>query len=136
MIGKSVTSTSFERKKEAVTLASKAAAKIDGECMQVDPQLLFQRLSLIAMNGSNEDPASFFKYELCTYLAALFDRSSLPWEANKPALLWKLVKNENEILPDPVHYVLDRGSLLHRLSWKQGETFQNVCARYVTYSRV
>lgn len=136
MIGKSVTSISFVRKKEAVTLASKAAVKIDGECVQVDPQLLFQRLSLIAMNGSNEDPASFFKYELCTYPAALFDRSSLPWEANKPALadaLWKLVKNENEILPDPVHYVLDGGSLLHRLSWKQGETFQSVCARYVTY---
>jgi len=104
--------------------------------MQVDPQLLFQRLSLIAMNGSNEDLASFFKYELCTYPAALFDCSSLPWEANKPALadaLRKLVKNENEILPDRVHYVFDGGSLLHHLSWKQGETFQNVCARYVTY---
>ncbi len=106
--------------------------------MQVDPQLLFQRLSLMAMNGSCKDPASLFKYELCTHPAALVDRSSLPWEANKPALadaLWKLVKNDSEAetLPDSVHYVLDGGSLLHRLSWKQGEMFQSVCARYVTY---
>ena len=95
MIGKSVTSVSFEPKKEAVTLASKAAVKIDGECVQVDPQLLFQRLSLIAMNGSNEDTASFFKYELCTYPAAPFDCSYLPWEENKPPLadvFWKLMK--------------------------------------------
>ena len=76
MIGRSVTSI---RKKEVVTLVAKAAVKIDGECVQVDPQLLFQRLSLIAMNGSNEDPpASIFKYELCTYPATLFDSLSLP----------------------------------------------------------
>ncbi len=90
------------------------------------------------MNGSCKDLASLFKYELCTHPAAVFDRSSLPWEANKPALadaLWKLVKNDSEAetLPDSVHYVLDGGSLLHRLSWKQGEMFQSVCARYVTY---
>ncbi len=78
MVGQGVTSISFERKKQAVTLASKAAVKIDGESVQVDPQLLFQRLSLMAMNGSCKDPASLFKYELCTHPAALFDRSSLP----------------------------------------------------------
>ena len=86
MVGKSVTSISFVRKKQAVTLASKAAVKIDDECVQVDPQLIFQRLSFIATNGSNVDPAFLFKYELCTHPAALFDHSSLPWEANKPAL--------------------------------------------------
>ena len=136
MVGKSVTSISFVRKKQAVTLASKEAVKIDDECVQVDPQLIFQRLSFIATNGSNEDHAYLFKYELCTHPAALFDHSSLPWEANKPALadaLWKLVENDNEVLPYPVHYVLDGGSLLHRLPWTQGETFESVCVRYVNY---
>ena len=136
MVGKSVTSISFVRKKQAVTLASKAAVKIDDECVQVDPQLIFQRLSFIATNGSNEDPASLFKYELCTHPAALFDHSSLPWEANKQALadaIWKLVENDNEVLPYPVHYVLDGGSLLHRLPWTRGETFESVCVRYVNY---
>ncbi len=75
MIGKSVTGISIERKKEAVTLASKAAVKIDDECVQVDPQLIFQRLSLIAIY---------------------------------------------------------RGSLLDRLSWKQGETacLCKICVKY------
>ncbi len=136
MVGKRLTSISFEKKKQAITLASKTALQIDDECVQVDPQLIFQRLSLIATNGSNEDPASLFKYELCTHPAALFDHSSLPWEANKPALadaLWKQVKNENEVLLDPVHYVLDGGSLLHRLPWTRGETFECVCKKYVSY---
>ncbi len=66
---------------------------------------------------------SFALIQQHSLIVYLFENS---WEANKPALadaLWKLVKNENKILPDSVHYVLDRGSLLHRLSWKQGETF-------------
>jgi len=136
MVGKRLTSISFEKKKQAITLASKTALQIDDECVQVDPQLIFQRLSLIATNGSNEDPASLFKYELCTHPAAHFDHSSLPWEANKPALadaLWKQVKNENEVLLDPVHYVLDGGSLLHRLPWTRGETFGCVRKKYVSY---
>ena len=113
MVGKCIYQVSplRGRNKRLITLASKTAVKID-ECVQVDPQLISQRLSLMAMN---EDPASFFN-ELCTHPAALFDHSSLPWQANKaPALvdaLWKLVKNENEILPNPGHYVLDGGSLL------------------------
>jgi len=43
-----------------------------------------------------------------------------------PALadaLWKLVSNESEVLPDPVHYVLDGGALLQRVPWIKGETF-------------
>ena len=81
-------------------------------------------------------PVLFIKCELCTHPTALFDDTSLPWEANKPALanaLWKLVKNENEVLAHPIHYVLDGGSLLHRLPWTRGETFECVCARYVSY---
>ena len=136
MVGKSVTNVSFQRKKQAITLASKAAVTVDDESVQVDPQLLFQRLSLIATNGSKADPASYFEYELCTHPPALFDRSSLPWEADKPALadaLWKRVDNEKEVLPDSVHYVLDGGALLQRLPWSRGETFDTVWKRYVNY---
>ena len=104
--------------------------------VQIDPQLIFQTLSLIATNGSCEDPPSRFKYELCTHPAAFFDHSSLLWEANKPALadaLWKLVDNDYEVLSYPVHDVLDGGSLLHHLPWTQGEAFESVCIRYVKY---
>ena len=136
MVGKRITDISFEKKKQAITLASRIALKIEDQSVQVDPQLIFQRLSLIATSGSIENPASIFKYELCTHPAALFDHSALPWEANKPALadaLWKQVKIENEELLQPVHYVLDGGSLLHRIPWTRGETFENVCHKYVNY---
>ena len=136
MVGKSVNNISFQRKKQAVTLASKAAVTVDNEQVQVDPQLLFQRLSLLATNCAKDDPASYFEYELCTHPAALFDNTSLPWQADKPALadaLWKLVDNENEVLPDSVHYVLDGGALLQRLPWSKGETFDAVFKRYVNY---
>ena len=68
------------------SLAVKTAVKVDDESVQIDPQLLFQRLSLIATNGTHDNPASVFKYELCSHPPALFDAYSLPWTANKPSL--------------------------------------------------
>ena len=44
MIGKHIQEHSFKKKNRAVTLGSKSAVMIKGEQLQVDPQLLFQRL--------------------------------------------------------------------------------------------
>ena len=87
MVGKTVQDYSFQRKKQAVTLAVKVSVKSDNEVIRVDPQLLFQRLSLIANNGSQKEPENLFEYELCTHPPALFDRSGLLHEANKPVLV-------------------------------------------------
>jgi len=97
--------------------------KVDGEPVQVDPQLLFQRLSVLATNGSYEDPASLFQYELCTNPAALFDQSSMPREADKPVLaeaIWKLVgpdpgSDTAVNIPSDVRYVIDGGALLNTM---------------------
>ena len=43
----------FKKNEQAITLASKCAIKIDNELVQVDPQILFQRLILAA--NSPED---------------------------------------------------------------------------------
>ena len=137
MVGQSVRDISFQRKTQAVTLAVKTAVKVDDESVQIDPQLLFQRLSLIATNGTHDNPASVFKYELCSHPPALFDAYSLPWTANKPSFaeaLWKVVEKVNgQELPSDVHYVLDGGALLQRVPWSKGETFEAVCERYVEY---
>ena len=137
MVGQSVRDISFQRKKQAVPLAVKTAVKVDDESVQIDPQLLFQRLSLIATNGTHDNPASVFKYELCSHPPALFDAYSLPWTANKPSLaeaLWKVVEKFNgQELPSDVHYVLDGGALLQHVPWSKGETFEAVCERYVEY---
>ena len=137
MVGQSVRDISFQRKRQAVTLAVKTAVKVDDESVQIDPQLLFQKPSLIATNGTYDNPASVFKYELCSHPPALFDAYSLPWTANKPSLaeaLWKVVEKVNgQELPSDVHYVLDGGVLLKRVPWSKGETFEAVCERYVEY---
>ena len=92
---------------------------------------------MIATNGTHDNPASVFKYELCSHPPALFDAYSLPWTANKPSLaeaLWKVVEKVNgQELPSDVHYVLDGGALLQRVPWSKGETFEAVCERYVEY---
>ena len=97
MVGK----LSFVRKRQAITLASRTSVAINNEPVQVDPQLMFQRLSLIATRETHENPALLFKYELCSHPPALFDKSSLPRVANKPALadeIWDLVKHEKTVL--------------------------------------
>lgn len=128
---------SYQRKMQAVTLGAKSAVKVDDEAVQVDPQLLFQRLGVLATNGSNGDPASAFQYELCTHPAALFDRWSMPREADKPVLaeaIWKLAGSDTVgAIPSDVRYILDGGALLQRIPWTKGETFESVCQRYVHY---
>ena len=48
MEGKTSDEHTFRRKDQVVTLGTKSSVKIDGEEVQVDPQLLFQRLISVA----------------------------------------------------------------------------------------
>ncbi|KAK3747021.1 hypothetical protein QZH41_001488 [Actinostola sp. cb2023] len=136
MVGKSPFEYSFKKKDQAVTLASKTTVKINEESVQIDPQLLFQRLSVLATGGRYEDPKSHFKFEMCSYPPSLFESSLLPRQANKPALadaIWTIVKNDQIGPEGNVHYVLDGGALLHRIPWPRGMTYDAICNMYVEY---
>ena len=137
MVGNNVNDYSFKSKDQAVTLGSKTTVVIGGEPVQVDPQLLFQRLSVIATREEQGDPAALFKYELCSHPTALFDNVGLPRESNKAALadaLWEIVKlDQTDPTSDDLHYVLDGCALLQRLPWSRGQTFESICHMYVTY---
>ena len=82
MVGHEVTSFSFKRKDQAITLASKGSLKVDGESIQVDTQLLFQRLVLAAKTNLE----NALEYELCTVPKALFEAPELLHEAQKSTL--------------------------------------------------
>ncbi|KAK6178649.1 hypothetical protein SNE40_011177 [Patella caerulea] len=84
MTGTNVLNFSFKKKDQVVTLATKAGVKVDGDMIQVDPQLMFQRLIATARN-LNDDLTIIFKYELCSIPPALFDSCDLPRQPNKPA---------------------------------------------------
>ena len=120
----------------------KLSVKIDGEDIQIDPQLLFQRL-ITVINQSPDELESAFKYELCSYPSALFDSSLLLREADKPALadhdaIWKICEthasaNNLIISWNNIQYVLDGGALLQRIPWSRGSTYQDIFNQYTEY---
>ena len=98
MEGQCVLSDPFKRRQQAVTLASKSNIKIGEEELQVeelqvDPQLLFQRLIIVSTSlHCNKEHA--FAYELCSYPPALFDKTLMMREPQKSVLeeaLWSKV---------------------------------------------
>ena len=55
--------------------------------------------------------------------------------ANKPTLAQAIGKmaGQSNIVPQSASYVIDGGSLLHRITWKQGLTYSGICKTYVKY---
>ncbi|KAG1672542.1 hypothetical protein GQR58_015942 [Nymphon striatum] len=134
MMGKTVTEFNFKRSNQAITLASKTSVHIDGEDVQVDPQLLFQRL--ILASKSSENMQGIFKYELCSYPAALSDSSLMLRQPQKAVLadaMWKMLSRSSNKPTGPVQYVLDGGALLHHVCWPKDTSYDQLCRIYVDY---
>ena len=134
MEGKTVAEYSFKRNKQAVTLDTKSAVKIDGIAVQIDPQLLFQRLTIAAKATDNLEDV--FKYELCSYPPALFDSSLLLREPQKPVLakaIWALLTPGTPQTTGEIQYVLDGGALIQRIPWARGATYREICSVYTEY---
>jgi hypothetical protein len=75
--------------------------------------------------------------ELSTFPSSLFEANGLPRAACKSQLtdaIWKLrawdTKTRTE---NPVQYVLDGGSLLHKVLWPKGMAFAEICQLYLDY---
>ena len=135
MQGQDVTQYSFKRKQQTITLGSKTAVMLNKEAVHIDPQALFQRLTVVAAR-ENVDSHELFKHELCGYPAALFESTGTPRQANKAVFasaLWNEVKSHECSTPTKPLYVLDGGALLHRVSWSRGVTFKDICDIYVHY---
>ena len=132
MIGARISDHSFKRKDQVITLASKQSIKVNEETVQVDPHLLFQRLT---MAGAS-DLESAMHFELCTFPPALFECPGLLNEAQKPALasaIWTSARQEEESIPKKVQFVIDGGALLHKIPWVRGSTFKSIIQGYVLY---
>ena len=74
------------------------------------------------------------KYELCPYDPSLFEARDIMRKADKPQLTDSICKHALsecahailDSVPETDHYVLDGGSLLHRLKWNQDDTWASV----------
>ena len=127
----------FQKKNQVVTLGlNSSSVKIDGDRIQIDPLLLFQRLTTVMQ--SSDDLELAFKHELCSYPPALFDSSLLLHEADKPALadaIWKICESgvSADIPDDGIQYALDGGALLQRIPWSRVSTYGDICHQYTEY---
>ena len=110
-------------------MASKSALKVDGESIQVDTQLFFQRL----VTAGKTDLEQALKFELCTIPKTLFEAPELLHEAQKLTLMdsiWSISGKKDVTLSNNVQYVLDGGALLHRIPWARGTSFTNILGSY------
>ena len=132
MLGKTIHDHSFQKKDQVQTLASQSAVRFSEGSIQVDPQLLFQRLTVVARGGWYKNPQAFFKFETCSYPPALFDSSLLPRQASTSQCLLDNYQEQPTGGPTGnVHFVLDGWALLHRVPWPRGITYDAICSFYV-----
>ena len=134
MIGKNVVQHSFKKKEQVVPLSSINAVKLKNDIINIDPQLLFQRL--VTAGIRNDNLCEVFQYELCSYPPALFENRTTPRLANKAALsdaLWQMMPRDSPAPTTDVQYILDGGALLHRLPWSQNVTYHEICQAYSSY---
>ena len=60
MVVNNVQEYTFKEKNHLVTMGQKKSIKVDGEPLQIDPQLLFQHLTTVAQNMT-ENVAELFQ---------------------------------------------------------------------------
>ena len=126
---------SSERKIWPSTLATKLAVRVNDEPIIVDPLVLFQRLLKTAQSTPETIP-TLFKYELTNLPCALFDASGPPRQVSKSTLaeyLWSSAKEETTLPNENIHFVFDGCSLLHKLPWQRGSTYNQLAEMYAEF---
>jgi hypothetical protein len=134
MNGSKIDDFVFKKNNQVVTLSCKSSVKVNEKDINVDPQMLFQRL-VAASQNLFPDISDLFKYELCGCPPSMFESSGLIRSAQKSQLadsIWTLGDCSGDIWQDTdVCHILDGGSLLHRIPWTKGSTFQEIVNAYV-----
>ncbi|KAK6167144.1 hypothetical protein SNE40_021241 [Patella caerulea] len=139
MVGQKVFSYSFKRKDRAVTMASTTSVKVD-EDRSIKSIALFQRLLVVSWTGE-VSLSGAMEYELCPFPPSLFESKNLMRAPDKPALMQALAKyiqgedKDNKAILDSIPitdwYVMDGGSLLHRIKWKPESSYGSIIKSYV-----
>eukprot|EP00745_Piridium_sociabile_P030472 TRINITY_DN50548_c0_g4_i3.p1 TRINITY_DN50548_c0_g4~~TRINITY_DN50548_c0_g4_i3.p1 ORF type:complete len:817 (-),score=203.09 TRINITY_DN50548_c0_g4_i3:38-2488(-) len=135
MTGKNALDITLKKKDQAVTMAQKTKSKASGDLVCVDSTLLFQRLVKVA-EFTPDILEDAFAFELSNVPTSLFDSNGLPRQANKAALahhIWSATKQLGVQLPEDVVFVIDGGSLLHRLSWPRGTRYNQLVQMYISF---
>lgn len=131
IVGNNFSQIKFQRKKRVVPLrAANSSIKIQDEIVPIDPNILFQRISLA--KKSDQHLQQYLQYELALFLLSLFNVSGM--RKTKKSDLYEAFSSVTDVINfgNFVH-VIDGGYLLHRIAWRQQETFAQILDKYVDY---
>jgi len=131
------TPVKYKRSMKAKTLASSEAIDVAKD-KTIDPALLFQRF-LVVSQTADLSLDEVMAYELSPYPPSLFEAKHLLRKPNKAQLMAaiKELSADDAVLkdvPEVEHYVLDGGSLLHRLKWSEGKTYRLIADDYASFT--
>lgn len=117
----------------------------------LEPTFIFQRLLAVILSTGkanhhhSPDAAmeeEYFKYELCSHPASLFDSHGAMWMRSDQTEIMKLVAARCKFDPaaclkpppgDGVVYFVDGRYLLRQLPWTKNEPFSGILERYLAY---
>ena len=136
IIRKSAFTYKFKRKDRTKTLGNISAVTIAPD-RTIDPALLFQRFFVVSRSG-DISLEEVLTYELSPYPPALFETRNILRKADKPQLPQAIRDHAADLsseavmnsIPKTDCYVLDGGSLLHRLPWKKGDSYNAIAESY------
>ena len=100
MTDKNVSEHSFRKKDQIITMGDRSCVKIKNEVVQIDTQLLFQRLITAGRRLENLD--IIFQYELCSFPPSMFENKHSHRRAQKATLanaMWKLMPMNTGVVP-------------------------------------
>lgn len=126
----------FKKKDQVVVMNTKNTIRIDNENVQIDPEILFQRLLFIQCNRNNNDDLEVaLTYELTQRPPVFFDDNGFlrdGSESSLPDFLWKRFGSKSSSQCENVDecvYVLSGDWMINEIVWQKGETFNAICRR-------
>lgn len=109
----------------------KTGVQFDKDIRHVDPNLLFSRL--VVLVERDDDMKECFKYELTPVPTSLFEHGIMR-KPNKSALGRAIKQDVSAVTPPvPSFYVLDGGTLLHKVKWPCKSTYEIIIQHYVQF---
>lgn len=136
MQGKNVADYVFKKANQAVLMHSRNTIVVDGEACTIDPQLLFQRLILVAGKMDESELEDVFKCELSHRPSSIFDEHGYIRSGDSVSLnnaLLKEVGEPSKMLDIDYRQILSGDYLISKVAWKKNQTYDDIVTDYVAY---
>ena len=130
--GKSFVDLKLSRKDRVYTISGVTnTVKVRGQEAVVNPTLLLMRITCVIKDA--KDMEEHLCYELAQQPPSLFDKGNMRI-SNKHVLGTYLKSKVTaiQVIPEPAHFVIDGGHLLHIIIWPKDATYQQVLDTYVS----